>query len=71
MTARGDGDGGGEGEIGEERCNSSYKLNKSWDVMYSKVTIVNNIVLSTGKFLREWILKVLIPRTKNAVNNVW
>lgn len=29
------------------------------DVMYSTVTIANNIVLSIWKSLREWIFKVL------------
>ena len=30
----------------KELCNSSYKINKSWGVMYSMVTVVNNTVLS-------------------------
>ena len=30
---------------GQKVQTSSYKINKSWDVMYSVVTIVNNTVL--------------------------
>lgn len=30
-----------------------YKMNKSRDLMYNMMTIVNNIVLNTGNMLRE------------------
>lgn len=48
----------GVGEMGERYRNaqiSGFKVNKSWDVMYSVVTLLNNTVL---------ILKVLIARKK-------
>lgn len=32
--------------------------------MYSMVTILNNTELSVSKLLRDYILKVLIPRKK-------
>lgn len=46
------------GEMGERYRNaqiSGFKVNKSWDVMYSVVVLLNNTVL---------ILKVLIARKK-------
>ena len=33
------------GEGSQKVQTSSYKVNKSWDVIYSMVTIVNNTVL--------------------------
>ena len=40
----------------------SYKISHE-EVMYSMVTMVNNIVLNIWKFLTEWILKALITHT--------
>ena len=47
VAARGDGGSrvGKMGEGGQEVQNFRYRINKSWDVMYSVVNIVNNIVL--------------------------
>ena len=56
------------GEGSQKVQTSSYKVNKSWDVIYSMVTIVNNTVLYIWRLLRDYILKVLITRKKN---NVW
>lgn len=40
--------GGGEmGEVGQKIKTSDYKINKSWDVIYNIVTVVNNTVLYT------------------------
>ena len=36
---------GEKGEEGQKEQNSSYKINTSWDVIYSTVTIVNNTAL--------------------------
>lgn len=35
------------GEVGQEVQRSKYKTNQSWDVRYSMVTIVSNIVMFT------------------------
>ena len=62
----------GVGKIGEgrQKVHTSSYNNKSWDLMYSTVTIVNNTVLYTWKLLIEYILKVLITQKKN-FNCVW
>ena len=41
------------GKKGLEVQTSSYKINKSWDVMYVMVTVVNNTGLYIRKSLRE------------------
>lgn len=48
------------GEQSQKVDTSSYKVNKSQDVMYSVVNIVNNTVLHIRKLLREYMLNVLI-----------
>ena len=65
-------DGGGVGKIGEGGQKvqmSSYKLNKSWGIMYSTATVVNNTVSHIWKLLRE-ILNVLTTG-KKFCNYVW
>lgn len=41
-----------------------YKMNKSRDLMYNMMTIVNNIVLNTGNMLREQISGAFITAIK-------
>lgn len=41
-----------------------YKMNKSRDLMYNMMTIVNNIVLNTGNMLREQISGAFITTIK-------
>ena len=48
MVARGEGWGMGKmAKDGKKIQTSRYKINKSWDIMYSMVSKVNNIVLYT------------------------
>ena len=42
-----------KGEVDKSVQTFSYKMNKSWDLMYNMVTIVNNIVLHNWNLLRE------------------
>ena len=41
------------GEGGQEVQTSSYKINKSWDIRYSIMTIINNpmVIIYTYKIL--------------------
>ena len=41
------------GECGQNLQTSSYKINKSWDVMYNIVATVNNSVMYIWKLLGE------------------
>lgn len=41
-----------------------YKMNKSRDLMYNMMSIVNNIVLNTGNMLREQISGAFITTIK-------
>ena len=52
------------GEGGEKTQTSRCKINKSWDVMHSTVTIVNNAVLHIWKLLKRLDLKCSHPRKK-------
>ena len=53
MQTPGEGWGVGEmGEGGQKVQTSSYRINKSWNVMCSVVTVVNNTVLYVWKLLR-------------------
>lgn len=40
-------------EGGQKVSTSSYKVNKTWEVRYTMMTIVNSIVFSMSKSLRE------------------
>ena len=44
---------GEKGEGGQKIQTSRYKINKTWDVMYSMVNILSNTSLCTWKLLRE------------------
>lgn len=44
---------GDTGEGGQEVHSSSYKISKSWEVMYTMMTVANNTILSFGKLIRE------------------
>ena len=47
------------GEGGSKVQTSSYKINKSWDVMYSLVTVVNNTALRASLVV-QW-LRICLP----------
>lgn len=59
--------GGEEGENGRYWSKVTklqlYKKNKPRDLMYSRMTVVNNTVLKTGKMLRA-DFRALITQTK-------
>ena len=63
--------GGGHGvcEMGEDGQKVQTFSNKSWDVMYSMMTSINNTVMDILKFLKN-ILKSSHPK-KNKFVTVW
>lgn len=56
------------GESSQKLKTFNCKINKSWDVVYSMVTIVNNMVLHIWKFER---VELKICHHKNNCNYVW
>lgn len=54
--------------VGQGLQISGYKWVKFGDLMYSVVTIINNIVYYTWKLLREQILNVIITHAKKKKN---
>ena len=51
-------------ECGPQARTFSYRHTSSGGVMGGMVAITNNAIVDIRKFLREWILKVLIMGTK-------